>query len=104
MVISGVIAGILIGAIAGFIGGLSGGVLYAVVSTLFLTISSISMGSQYYETYRTICGTAPPSPLASGAVGLVCCLPVFAVAGIILGALGALAYNAMRKKPVVSSP
>lgn len=85
------------GALAGLAGGLVGGILYSIVSTLLLAISSLSMGSQYSETYRTICGTAPPSPLASGVMGVVCCLPVFVVTGAILGALGALAYRSLKK-------
>jgi hypothetical protein len=92
------------GGAAGLIGGLSGGILYTIASTLTWTILSLAAGNDYYNYYRTICGTTPPTPLQSGVTGIVCCLPVLVVAGIVLGAVGALAYRALKNQRVTGSP
>ena len=89
------------GGIAGLIAGVIGGTLYSILSILtqvFATLMDFD--------YSTICGASykPPTLLEAGAIGFICCLPTFVIAGIILGALGALLYTMLkpRNKPVDS--
>lgn len=83
------------GAITGLIAGGLGGVLYAI----FTVLTQVIAQAMNFD-YSTICGTSyhPPTLLEASAMGFVCCLPAIVVAGVVLGALGALLYTMVMKR------
>ncbi len=81
------------GALAGLVGGIIGGIIGVIVSMLISTLSAL-LGSSYDSQYGA---GILAMPLLTGMMKFVCCLPVMILSGIAMGALGALAYHALKK-------
>jgi len=80
------------GAAAGGIAGVVGGILYGIV----ILINNIVFGSMISNMYKQYGISATPG-VTSAITSAICCFPLFIFIGIVLGALGALAYTYIKK-------